>query len=86
MSGISVFLAYGAALALALFLLYRFQSQTWYWHVLSAGAALLLGLIRLPAGWQRPAFDLVIGSSFILLFAWGLGGVLMYGSHRHRHA
>ena len=38
MSGIWVVLAYGAALALAVFLLYWFKPLTWYWHVLSAAA------------------------------------------------
>lgn len=84
MSGMWVVLAYGAALALALFLLYWYGSAAWYWHVLAAAAALGLGLMSPPAAWQGPLFDLLLGSVFILLIAWGVGGVLMHSTgHRH---
>jgi hypothetical protein len=83
MSGIWVVLAYGVALALALFLLYWYGSMAWYWHVLSAAVALGLGLVPPPVAWQGPTFDLMLGSVFILLIVWGVGGVLIHGTGHH---
>lgn len=81
-------LLYGAVLATALFLLYHFKAQAWYWHALSIAAAFAIGLMPPPPGWQGPRFDLLLGSCFLFLFAWGAGGFLMYGTHRtrQRHA
>jgi len=82
---------YAVVLALALFLLVHFKAQAWYWHVLSALLALGVGLVPPPAGWQGPLYDVLFGCTFLFLFVWGLGGILMYRTHeahhtRHRHA
>jgi hypothetical protein len=83
-----VILLYGAILGVVLFFLYHFGPQAWYWHALSVAAALGLGLMPPPQRWQGAAFDVLMGSGFLLLFAWGVGGFVLYGNRRtrHRHA
>jgi hypothetical protein len=78
-------LLYAAILAVALYLLYHFKARAWYWHGLSVAAALGIGLTPPPPGWQGPQYDVLFGSTFLLLFVWGLGGFLMYGTRRPRH-
>ncbi|HWQ54951.1 MAG TPA: hypothetical protein VN442_14795 [Bryobacteraceae bacterium] len=85
---ILVLLVYAFALGLPLWLLYHFKAQAWYWHVLSLAAALGLGFMPTPAGWQGPAYDLLFGGTFVLLTVWGIGGIAMYGTHvpHRKHA
>lgn len=83
-----VILLYAAILAFVLFLLYRFEPISWYWHALSVAASLGIGLMPPPAGWQGPKYDLLFGATFLLLFAWGAGGFVVHGARgaRHKHA
>jgi hypothetical protein len=80
MNSIVVALVYGAALILALALLYFFRVG-WYWHVLSAAAALGLGFTPLPSQWGIP--DLLVGFIFLLLLVWGGGSPLVRTHHVH---
>lgn len=88
MSFLWVVVAYALALALALYLLFHFKAQTWYWHLLSVALALGIGLMPPRPDWQGPVWDLIFGSTFLLLLVWGLGGFLTYGTHttHHKHA
>ena len=82
-------LVYTAAVAIPAYLLHRFRSQAWYWHVLAIVASVSLGLVPIPAELQKRSFDLVFGFAFIALLAWGGGGLIVFhphGSHRHKHA
>jgi hypothetical protein len=87
MNPLLVSLVYGLSLALALALLYLFHAR-WYWHALSLAAALVLGLVRIPAAYAIP--DLLIGAVFLFLFIWGLGLPLFHKRHvarsTERHA
>jgi hypothetical protein len=76
-----VMLVYGAALMIALALLYFFHAR-WYWHVLSLAAALAIGLTPLPPEWNIP--DLVVGFVFLLLFGWGFAAPFFRTHHAHR--
>ena len=79
--------AYLAALAIALLLLKHFGSAHWSWHVLSIVAALGLGLMSPPDALAGPAIDMAFGFFFILLMAWGIGGLVVFRPHhRHKHA
>ncbi len=77
-----VTLVYGAALLIALALLYFFHAG-WYWHVLSVAAALALGLTPLPPEWTLP--DLLVGFVFALLFTWGFAAPFFRTHYAHRH-
>lgn len=74
-------LVYGFALLVAVALLYYVQVG-WYWHALSLGAAVAVGMSPLPVEWNVP--DLAVGAVFLVLFVWGLG-VLPFGTHHPRH-
>ena len=88
MSGIVAVLVYLIALGLPIFLLYRFGIQTWYWHVLAVIASVGLGFVPIPPELQKPGFDLLLGSLFIMLMIWGAGGLILYRRHEHheKHA
>ena len=89
MSSTVVVLVYLLAIGIPAFLLYRFHSQSWPWHVLAIAAAFGLGFMPTPPAWKTIGFDLAFGFGFIFLLAWGFGGLVMYrphGSHRHKHA
>jgi hypothetical protein len=80
-----VFTAYGAAVAVALLLLWYFHSTRWYWHVLAVVAAIAIGVTPVPfdiSDAARRNFDVVVGSLFLLLFFWGAAAPLF----RQRHA
>ena len=64
-------LVYLLAMGIPIYLLYRFQSQAWYWHTLSVLAAAGLGFIPIPLEFQKPQFDLLFG--FVFIFADDLG-------------
>src|SRR5579872_4095648 len=48
MSPYIVMLSYGGAAALAIVLLYLFESRTWYWHALSLTLAFVIGYVPTP--------------------------------------
>lgn len=78
---------YGGAMALAIVLLYSFESRAWYWHVLSLLLAFVLGYMPAPQGFDSPVMVVFTGSVIVFLLFWGLGGLLlMLAPHRHRHA
>ena len=79
-------LVYLAALCLPLWLLHRFGSQRWLWHVLAIACSLVLGLLPTPVAFQGVATDLTIGFGFLFLMVWGVGGLVVYRPHIHRHA
>jgi hypothetical protein len=76
MSPIWVFAAYACAAGLPLVLLCVMRARAWYWHALSIGLALTLGLTPMPLAWSTPRSDLMIGSAFLFLFVWGVAGPL----------
>jgi hypothetical protein len=86
MSGMSAILAYLAALALPAYLVYRFGSLGWYWHMLSILAALAVGLTPMPSALNNPMGELMTGVVFVFLAAWGIGGLVVHRPHRERHA
>jgi hypothetical protein len=67
-------------------LLYRFHSQAWYWHVLAAIVALVIGLMPGTALLQTEGGSLLYGISFIMLMVWGIGGLVPYRPRRAKHA
>lgn len=81
MNPLAVFSVYGAALALAVVLLFFFHAR-WFWHVLSVAAALGIGLTPLPPEWKVP--DLVVGFVFFFLLAWGVGAPAFRPVYRRR--
>jgi hypothetical protein len=86
MSAAWVVLTYGASVILALLLLYFFHARSWYWHVLSAGVAVTLGLIPMPARYAGPSSDLFIGFLFLLLLVWGVAAPLFRFLEVGRHS
>ena len=78
-------LVYAAAVGIPVYLLFRFHSQAWYWHVLAIAASLSLGLTPMPAEYQNKGFDLLFGFVFISLLSWGSGGLIAFHSHRPHH-
>jgi hypothetical protein len=88
MASYVVMLSYGAAVVLALALLYFLEPIRWYWHVLSVAVAFAIGLAPLPAEWHGPANDLIVGAVFLFLFTWGVCAPLFRKFHhqRERHA
>jgi hypothetical protein len=85
MFGMLAVLVYLLAIGIPIFLLYRFQSQACYWHILSILAAVALGLIPIPIEFQKPQFDLLFGFAFITLMIWGAGGLIIFRPRRHHH-
>ena len=79
-------LVYVAAVAIPVYLLYRFGSQSWYWHVLAIAVAVALGFVPIPPDFQKLGFDLLFGFALAALLVWGLGGLIRPHHHRERHA
>jgi hypothetical protein len=77
--------AYLAALALPILLLRYFGAAHWSWHVLAILAALGLGMMPSPGSLKGPAVDLVFGFLFVFLVTWGIGGIVAFRTHGHRH-
>jgi hypothetical protein len=91
MFGMFAVLVYLLAMGIPVYLLYRFHSITWYWHMLAVVAALALGFTPTPFVIQKPEFDLLFGFVFIALMIWGAGGLILYrpehhGPHHEKHA
>ena len=92
MQTVLVVAVYGAAAALALYLLYFFHAKAWYWHTLSVMAAVAIGLmpvgaLPIPEAWMAaPATSLVTGFFFLFLLLWGVGGPFFRSPHPSRQA
>ena len=76
-------LVYLLAIAIPIYLLYRFGSESWYWHALSIAAALALGIVPTPPGWKGAGVDLLFGFALTLLLLWGVGGLVVFRPHVH---
>jgi hypothetical protein len=79
-------LVYLVALGLPLWLLHRYGSQMWLWHAVAIAASLALGFIPTPVEFKGLATDLIFGFAFLFLMVWGVGGLVVYRPHLHRHA
>jgi hypothetical protein len=77
---------YLAALAIPIYLLYRYHAQTWFWHILAIAAGLSLGFVSIPPELQRRGFDLLFGFLMVVLLFWGVGGLIIYRTHHPKHA
>ena len=86
MFGMLAILVYLIALGLPLWLLHRFGSLQWFWHTLAICGALVLGFIPIPVEFKGIAADLFMGFAFVFLVVWGIGGLVVYRPHLHRHA
>lgn len=88
----AVLLSYIASFVVAVLLLYWFGQAKWYWHALSFAAAVGIGIMPPLSGWSGPAYDLAVGSLFIVFLVWGLGEPvydamrLPHHHARHRHS
>ena len=73
-------------LGLPIFLLYRFRSQAWYWHMLAIIAALVVGLMPGTALLETLSGSMLYGFVFVVLVVWGIGGLILYRPRRAKHA
>jgi hypothetical protein len=78
-------LTYLAAMAIPAWLLRRFGSEAWYWHVLAILGGLAVGLMPTPPALSTPTPELVVGFAFLFLMVWGIGGLAMHRPHHVRH-
>ena len=85
MFGMLAVLVYLLAMGIPIYLLYKFHSQAWYWHVLCVLGAIAMGFVPIPASLQKPTFDLIFGFVFILLMVWGAGGLILPRTANHHH-
>ena len=81
-----IFLEAVVTLALPIFLLYRFRSQAWYWHVLAVIVALVIGLMPGTALLQTLGGSMLYGFVFVVLMLWGIGGLIPFKRLRNKHA
>ena len=81
-----IYLEAVVALALPIYLLYRFRSQAWYWHVLAVIAALVIGLMPGTALLETLGGSMLYGFVFVVLMIWGIGGLIPYRPRRAKHA
>jgi hypothetical protein len=79
-------LVYILGIGFPLFLLYRFGSAPWYWHALAIVAALAMGLAPTPPSFQGQGCDLATGFFLVCFMVWGIGGIVVYRPHVHKHA
>ncbi len=86
MSSTLVMLLYGAAVLLALALLYLFEPVRWYWHLMAVAVAIAAGLAPLPPDWRTPLGDALVGCVFLFLFVWGICAPAFRKFHRVRPA
>jgi hypothetical protein len=77
LSAILIYVVAVVSVALPLYLLYRFRSQAWYWHVLAIIVALVIGLMPGTAVLQTENGSLLYGFWFLLLTIWGAGGLIL---------
>ena len=81
-----IFLEAVVTLALPIYLLYRFRSQAWYWHVLAVILALVIGLMPGTALLQTLGGSMLYGFVFVGLMLWGVGGLIPFKRLRNKHA
>ena len=81
-----IFLEAVVTLALPIYVLYRFRSQAWYWHVLAVILALAIGLMPGTALLQTLGGSMLYGFVFVVLMLWGIGGLIPYRPRRAKHA
>jgi hypothetical protein len=74
------------AVVVPIYLLYRFRSQAWYWHVLAVIVGLVVGLAPGTALLQTTGGTLLYGFVFIVLMVWGIGGLIPYRPRQAKHA
>ncbi len=74
------------AVLIPIYLLYRFRSQAWYWHLLAVIVALVIGLMPGTALLQTEGGSLLYGFWFVFLMVWGIGGLIPYRWRRAKHA
>jgi hypothetical protein len=88
MNPIWVAVTYGLSVTIALLALHFFHARHWYWHALSMGVAVALGVVKFPEQWAGPALDLTVGFFFVLFAVWGLGAPFFRQPHHpvHKHA
>jgi hypothetical protein len=67
-----VFLVYGLAFSLAVYMDYRFPRIGWHWRAVAICFALAIGFTPPSAALNGPEFDLLVGSVFTFLFVWGI--------------
>jgi len=79
-------LVYIAAMAIPIYLLHRYHSQAWHWHVLAVVASMVLGLAPVPEALQGGWCDLFYGFCFVSLLFWGAGGLIVYHPIHKKHA
>ena len=72
------------ALLLPIYLLRRFHSQAWPWHVLAVIAALVIGSIPGTALLNSVAGTFVFGFAILSLLVWGVGGLIGLAYHHER--
>ena len=77
-----------ASVAIPIYLVYRFRSQAWYWHVLAIIVALGIGLMPGTTLLQSENGSLLYGCSFLVLMIWGIGGLILipFRRRREKHA
>ena len=68
-------LTYLAAMAIPAWLLNRFGSEAWYWHVLAILGGLAWDLCPRRPRCPHPPTELVVGFVFVFLMVWGIGGL-----------
>jgi hypothetical protein len=82
-------LVYLAAIGIPVYLLYRFRSQAWYWHILAITAGVALGFVPTPPELKSATYDLLFGFVLAMLLIWGVGGLVVFrphAPHREKHA
>jgi hypothetical protein len=85
MFGMLAVLVYLIAMGIPIYLLYRFHTFGWYWHLLAVLCAVGMGFIPIPASLQKPGFDLIFGFVFIALMIWGAGGLILPRTWQHHY-
>ncbi len=86
MPGWLVFLVYGVAFFLAVWMDYEFPRVGWYWRVVAMMVALAIGLTPPPPQFAGSGFDLSVGAIFTFLFAWGVSEALFRLFHLPHHS
>ena len=74
------------AVVIPVYLLYRFRSQAWYWHVLAVILALVIGNMPGTALLETLGGSMQYGFVFVVLMIWGIGGLVPLRRLRKKHA
>ncbi len=86
MESILVVLVFLSAIALPIFLLYRFGPLAWPWHVLAAAAALAIGFAPGTALLNTIPGTFLYGFAIGFLGVWGVGGLIGFRRGHERRA